>query len=118
VAAMLGLHGFLPYSWLAKWGSAGQWLLLHGLTFKAANSLNMRGATINWILICLCIVWLAPNTQQIMASYKPALNIPEQGQTKRLLWQPSYKWLFAGIFGSVYAILCISDLSEFIYFRF
>jgi hypothetical protein len=33
----------------------------------------------------LLIVWLAPNTQQIMADFKPALDMPKDSSAKRLL---------------------------------
>jgi hypothetical protein len=66
----------------------------------------------------LLIVWLAPNTQQIMANFKPALHMPKGDGAKRLLWQPSYTWLVASVVCAVFSILSISELSEFIYFQF
>lgn len=116
--AMLGLNGFvLPDAWLPKWGTFGQWLSAHGVAFGATNNLIMGGA-INWIWILLLIIWFAPNTQQIMAAYKPALDVPKDSKAKRLLWQPSHTCLVASVLCSVFAILSISELSEFIYFQF
>ena len=115
---MAGMNGFvLPDAWLAKWGSAGQWLVQQGVPFGATNDLIMGGA-INWIWISLLIVWLAPNTQQIMASYKPALDVPEGETAKRLLWQPSAfaALLICGL-GFV-AIINLNKQSVFLYFQF
>ncbi len=116
---MSGLNGFLlPDAWLNKWGAFGQWLTAHGYATPAFSYPMILGGAVNWIWISLLIVWLAPNTQQIMANYKPALNVPDESRTRRLLWQPSYTWLFASVLIAVFALLSISELSEFIYFQF
>jgi len=116
--AMAGMNGFvLPDAWLAKWGGAGQWLVRQGVPFGATNDLIMGGA-VNWIWISLLIVWLAPNTQQIMASYKPALDVPEGGKAKRLLWQPStFAMLLICTLGFI-AIINLNKQSVFLYFQF
>ena len=116
--AMSGLNGiFLPDAWLAKWGNAGLWLAGHGVAFGATNNLIMGGA-INWIWISLLIVWLAPNTQQIMANYKPALDMPAGSTAKRLLWQPTIRAaLLVWLIGFV-ALINLSQQSAFLYFQF
>ncbi|MFZ2171322.1 MAG: MBOAT family protein [Methylococcaceae bacterium] len=116
--AMAGMNGFvLPGKWLTKWGDFGQWLSAQGINFSKTEPF-IRGKAINWILMSLLIVWFSPNTQQIMASFKPALDVPEGSPAKRLRWQPSYAWLVASVFCAVFSILSISELSEFIYFQF
>lgn len=116
--AMAGLNGFaLPVEWLAKWGGLGQWLAMHGVAFSNTAAV-IKGAALIWIVVCLMLVWLAPNTQQMLMHFKPALNIPETQPAKRLLWQPSYLWLTASVVVAVSSILFISELSEFIYFQF
>jgi len=118
LSAMAGLNGFvLPDAWLPKWGVFGQWLSAQGVTFGATNDLIMGGA-VNWIWISLLIVWFAPNTQQIMSAYKPALDMPEGSAAKRLLWRPSAAaalvvWLLGFI-----AIINLSKQSAFLYFQF
>ena len=116
--AMAGMNGFvLPDVWLAKWGGFGQWLSASGVTFGATNNLIMGGA-INWIWISLLIVWLAPNTQQIMANYKPALVMPKGTLATRLAWQPSIlSALLIWMIGFV-AIINLNKLSAFLYFQF
>jgi alginate O-acetyltransferase complex protein AlgI len=118
IKAMLGLNGFaLPGAWLAKWGAFGNWLVTFGVTFSEGKSL-ISGGTINWIWILLLIVWLAPNTQQIMMAYKPALTIPANTPNTRLLWQTNRSWLILHLAVTVWAISAISQLSEFLYFQF
>ncbi len=116
--AMAGMNGFaLPDAWLWKWGLVGQWLAKQGIHFSNTQAI-IKGSAINWILVSLLIVWLAPNTQQMMVNFKPALNISESGVAKRLLWKPSYSWLVASVICAVFSILSISEVSEFIYFQF
>lgn len=116
--AMAGMNGFiLPDSWLPKWGPFGQWLTQQGVHFSNTEAL-IKGGAINWILVSMLIVWIAPNSQQMMANFKPALNIPKDSAATRLLWQPNYAWLTASVVCAVFSILSISELSEFIYFQF
>jgi len=116
--AMAGLNGFaLPGMWLVKWGVLGHWLAHHGVVFDERNGL-VNGGTINWILIMLLTVWVAPNTQQIMKRYKPALDIPLDTPDTKLLWQPNWRWLAIHYVVAAWAISSLSKLSEFLYFRF
>jgi alginate O-acetyltransferase complex protein AlgI len=119
LSGMAGLNGFtLPDVWLAKWGAFGQWLAQHGVTFNDSRGM-VRTGLLYWIIILLAIVWLAPNSQQIMSRARPALGVPKdllyQG---RLLWRPAI-WL--AVPTAVLAVLCIVNLhkqSEFLYFQF
>ena len=116
--AMAGMNGFvLPDAWLAKWGSAGQWLAAHGIAFGATGGLIMGGA-INWIWISLLIVWLAPNTQQIMASFRPALDVPAGTPPARLRWLPSTRAALAVWLLGFVAIINLNRQSVFLYFQF
>ena len=116
---MAGINGFvIPDAWLNNWGVLGLWLTTHGYATAPFSYPLIVGGAVNWIWISLVIVWFAPNTQQIMAKYQPALDMPESIESKRLLWRPSYSWLASCVLASVIAILSISELSEFIYFQF
>ena len=76
------------------------------------------GGALNWIWISLLIVWFAPNTQQIMAAYKPALDMPDASRARRLLWQPTaFAALLIWLLGFV-AIINLSRQSAFLYFQF
>jgi D-alanyl-lipoteichoic acid acyltransferase DltB (MBOAT superfamily) len=116
--AMAGMNGFvLPDAWLIKWGGFGQWLLEHGVAFGSTSNLIM-GDAILMISICLLIVWFAPNTQQIMASFKPALDCPEHHHAKPLLWSPTAPWAFCVFCLGFSSVVMLSDQSPFLYFQF
>jgi D-alanyl-lipoteichoic acid acyltransferase DltB (MBOAT superfamily) len=119
LSGMAGLNGFaLPDVWLAKWGGVGQWLAQQGVSFDDTRGL-VRTGLINWIVILLAIVWLAPNSQQIMVRARPALAVPGDGVYRgRLLWRPS-PWLALPV--AILAVVCVVNLhkqSEFLYFQF
>ncbi len=116
---MAGLNGFaLPDQWLAKWGALGQWLAASGVPFSDSRGLVSRGL-VTWIVILLAVVWFAPNTQQIMARFEPALLIPRgMAPARRLAWRPSMAF---GLLTAVLAFAAIVNLhrqSEFLYFQF
>ena len=117
IAAMAGANGVtLPYRWVDKLGAVGAWLAAHGVLFQ--NTATFGGGTqINWLLICALITWLAPNTQQLMRGFSPALGVGDD-QAKCLRWQPTARWLAATALLGAFGILSLTALSEFIYFQF
>ena len=118
---MVGMNGLvLPYRWLEKWGAVGEWLAAHGVEFHNLPTFG-GGGQVNFIIISLIIVWALPNTQQLLSGYRPALNVPDSGPSLAhhwWRWRPTAPWLALGIVTGVWAILSISELSEFIYFQF
>ena len=119
LAGMAGLNGFaLPDHWLPKWGALGTWLNTQGLSFAYSRDLVSAGL-INWIVILLAIVWFAPNTQQIMARFNPALLLPRDlTPARRLQWRPTVAF---GVFIAVIGLISVVNLhrqSEFLYFQF
>ncbi len=75
-----------------------------------------------WIVGCMFWVFLAPNTQQFMARYRPAFDIytgEESGAlTPRWQWRPTVAW---GIFMAL--LLCavffgLGKISVFLYYQF
>jgi hypothetical protein len=95
----------------------GQSLAALGFTVSDGKWLVSSG-TFNWIVILLLIVWLAPNTQQIMAHYRPALDVPADTPRARLTWSPNRRWLCVHVVVALWAIAAVSRLSEFLYFQF
>jgi hypothetical protein len=79
----------------------------------------MRGQ-INRILICLVIIWACPNSQQILARFRPALEMPEPGVVapRWWMWRPGAAWLMAIALAATAALLSLNQISEFIYFNF
>ncbi|MEK0449213.1 MAG: hypothetical protein RL088_1481, partial [Verrucomicrobiota bacterium] len=68
-----------------------------------------------WIAALLGIVWLAPNSQELMARHEPALH---DVQPRRLSWQPSAIWALGLAALFALTVLHLSRVSEFIYFQF
>jgi D-alanyl-lipoteichoic acid acyltransferase DltB (MBOAT superfamily) len=75
--------------------------------------------------VVLAVIWLAPNTQEIMSLYKPALEgratTADAAPPTRLLWRPNF--LFAVAVSciamvSLDLILFQSRVADFIYFQF
>ena len=69
------------------------------------------------------IVWLLPNTQQIMANYDPAIPIYRQIHAPRhdfLAWSPSVSWLLltAALAWAALARIFTGHESPFLYFNF
>lgn len=68
------------------------------------------------IAIQLAIVWVAPNTQQIMQRYEPSLGRAPAGS--KIVWRPSAGWAYAfGILAGL-GIVAVGGASEFLYFQF
>ncbi len=116
--AMAGLNGFvLPDVWLARWGGPGEWLAQQGVAFGATPALARTGV-VHWIWILLAVVWLAPNTQQIMAAARPALGVPADSAAACWQWRPAAAGAVAVAAMAVAVIVNLNRHSEFLYFQF
>jgi len=116
--AMAGGNGLvLPDFWLPKWGAFGQWLAAQGVVFGDTRDL-VTGGLINWIWILLLVVWFAPNTQQFMSAFRPALAMPSDVAAGKFKWspKPAYALIAAGLV--TLAIFNLHRQSEFLYFQF
>ncbi len=88
------------------------------------NELVDGHTALPWIAVVAMVAWFAPNTQELLARYRPALGFPARGdQGKRyrwLEWRPSYTWsVVVGLIAAVALMnLWIGDNAEFIYFQF
>ena len=72
------------------------------------------------IAILLALCWFAPNTQQLMARFEPALGVPRGSEPapRWLIWRPAP---FAALVAATAAFVVIVNLhqrSEFLYFQF
>ena len=77
---------------------------------------NGVGTMFGWIAALWALAWLAPNTQQIMAAFRPALE--EVTYSGRLRWQPNTLWLAGIAVGLLYTVTEMGKVSEFLYFQF
>lgn len=100
--------GAVSGSSLARWGG------IAGVTLQPAAVLLLC------LLLLASIVFIAPNTQQIVGRFywRPHGSDEAIPVGARTLWEPSRRWaLVAGLVGAC-GLLGISDVSEFLYFQF
>jgi alginate O-acetyltransferase complex protein AlgI len=99
LSGMIGLHGApILFGWQERFGSL----------------LN----TVGQVAIYFAIVWILPNSQQILEKYSPALGQIQKNRFGILQWSPSVRWaVLIGVAGSL-AIASISHQTEFLYFQF
>jgi D-alanyl-lipoteichoic acid acyltransferase DltB (MBOAT superfamily) len=103
LAGMFGFHG------------AG---LRTGLPGESLATVAHQGAV---MIAAFGIVWLLPNTQQILARFKPALEttVWDTGApTARLLWYPNVRWALLLSVAFISALVGLKDPSTFLYFQF
>lgn len=99
-----------------------------GVTFKGMFPATQlyAGHAFACIALGLAIVWLFPNTRQIMRHHKhvwediagKSTPIPYEGMPTSLAWQASARqaWAFGMLF--LLCIFSLTKVSEFLYFRF
>ena len=121
IGSMIGHNGVvLPTQWQPTGGVMAKTLLGFGVRFGDMTYFN-RVAQLNWLVALLVFCWVAPNTQQILARYRPALVTPgydEIGYRGLAAWRPDAGWLALLALLGVAALLSIPRYSEFIYSRF
>lgn len=89
------------------------------------NGLIEAGDAVRWIVVLGAIAWFAPNTQEILARYRPVLGDAGDGRpaarrTPWLLWRPNHAWSLAValLAAAALANMWIGDNAEFLYFQF
>jgi alginate O-acetyltransferase complex protein AlgI len=108
---------------------AGAALMLRAMTgaFPAASSFPHDlfrdvPAALAVIAALSGVVWFAPNTQQIMARFEPGLptysGALRPTRWRLLRWRPSPAWALLTALVSVFGVLGLSGVSEFLYFQF
>jgi D-alanyl-lipoteichoic acid acyltransferase DltB (MBOAT superfamily) len=98
-------------------GMTGLYGLAHGHAFKEMSPLPSA----RWI-VCLGIlfsmVWLMPNSLQILRKYEPCLSKLRSTSLLNFEWKPTLAWSFATALVALIALLDVTGVTEFIYFRF
>jgi D-alanyl-lipoteichoic acid acyltransferase DltB (MBOAT superfamily) len=117
LCAMAGFNGLvLPEAWAAKSGGVAAAVSALGVEFGATPALARTGV-LNWIWVLLLVVWLAPNTQQIMAAAKPALGVPAEAAS-RICWCVAPVTAALTVVLALAVIVNLGRHSEFLYFQF
>ncbi len=112
VAALVGFAFFRASSTGAALQILAGMVGLHG----PGGALPM--ATLVQLAVLFAIVWGAPNTQQIMHRYEPALGRAIPNPYPRLSWQPGSRWALACGLVAALGVLALGGTTEFLYFQF
>lgn len=133
-SAMVILNGMaggsgveLPNGILVRLGSAAVWLKELGVNTSLGGGAKLV-FTYLWVGALLFIALLIPNTQQIMANFKPSFSsFQSQSQygitcgrifENLLKWRPTVFWSIVTGIIATFGILALTSVSEFLYFRF
>jgi len=92
--------------------------MLAGMAGLHGRGGSLPMATIAQLLVLFAIVWFAPNTQQIMCQYEPALGRPIPNPYARLSWHPRSSWAVACGALAALGVLALGGTTEFLYFQF
>ena len=112
VAALVGFAFFRAAS------TGGALQVLGGMVGLRGIGEGLPRTALLQIALLFAIVWFAPNTQQIMSRYEPALGRAIVNPYRRLIWHPATGWaLAAGTLGAL-GILALGGTTEFLYFQF
>jgi D-alanyl-lipoteichoic acid acyltransferase DltB (MBOAT superfamily) len=120
LSGMAGGNGVvLPTQWQLFFGGASDWLGRHEMHFGALQFFD-RVSQSKWLLFLLVFCWVAPNTQQVLAAFRPALLTSgyDDLAIARPAWRPTPAWTAGLALLATVALLSIERYSEFIYFRF
>lgn len=71
-----------------------------------------------WLMVLLPIVFFAPNTQQIMRQFEPALGYKSEVEATSLIWSAHPGWAIVMAIVLSCGLLSLAQPSEFLYFQF
>lgn len=86
------------------------------INFHGVTELGLQEAVISLVILHL-IVFTMPNTQEIIGYYE-ITNKKSNIILKYLNWKPNLKWCLIMVILTMFTILKVSAVSEFIYFQF
>ena len=117
LCVLVGAVVFRSDSLSAAWTMLTEMVGLHGFAFRGPTPERTLTIGRDWAMIVVlgAIALGAPNTQQIMRDYAPALSKVSGGG---LAWRPSLGWaMVLGCVGAL-GVLAIGGSGEFLYFQF
>ncbi|MDR3394180.1 MAG: MBOAT family protein [Parasulfuritortus sp.] len=116
--AMIGLNGAsLPDAIALHAGTFAHLLSNIGIVFAPGGGQQFM-MTFLWIGALLPVVFLAPNTQQMMSQFKPALDYQPDSSSTRLVWSDNRGWAVVMAVVLAGGLLSLARPSEFLYFQF
>jgi alginate O-acetyltransferase complex protein AlgI len=119
LSGMAGLKGFLlPIEWQHKLPAFAAFLAKHGVVFIYLGNRFTGIRELEQLALLLTVVWLMPNTQEIMSQFAPALAFHSKEQRRFYQWRPSAVWAFAVAILAIIPLLQLNRVSEFLYYQF
>ncbi|MEM6986958.1 MAG: MBOAT family protein [Pseudomonadota bacterium] len=122
LVGMLGLNGaVIPSHWQLYFGPIAAPLEVLGFQFGNMKTLSQI-SVLPWLVVVFAIAFFAPNTQQILHAYDPAL-MTDRKQTISpapawLSWRPSRVWVLVVGVLAAWAVFGRTTTSQFLYFNF
>ncbi len=118
---MAGLYGIsLPEGFAFALRPVAPALHALGVSFAQESGAQMI-KTWGWIIALLGIAWLLPNSQELLARYRPVIEMNSPAATpshRALAWRLTPGWaVFAGAIGFL-GVISITRVSEFLYWQF
>lgn len=115
---MTGINGIrLPTQWESRFDQLGvhlnSWVTFAdmGATFAGHRQIMLTS-------LCLAIVWLLPNTQEIMVNFEPGLNTTGKGTGAWWQWRPTPAWALVMAILTLVPMVSLNQVSEFLYYQF
>lgn len=122
LSGMIGLNGVsLPAAIGMRLGRLGNMLQEWGVEFPLGGGSHFV-LQYSWILVLLPMVWGSPNTQEILARYKPGLDyrcraLPGEPASS-VMWHPTVGWAAIIALVTVAGLLSLTRVSAFLYYQF
>jgi D-alanyl-lipoteichoic acid acyltransferase DltB (MBOAT superfamily) len=124
IAGMLGANGVaLPDGIGNQLGSLKSLAEHYGVTFYLGGGARFV-QTYGWVAVGFVIAMFAPNTQQLMRRFDPALDYDARrdtasaAATASVAWRPSAAWALALAIITTLSMLSLTRPAEFLYFQF
>lgn len=116
INSMTGIYGItLPGRSLFKFGLAES-IESIGIHFGPATLFYGKEVIWIWIAALWSLAWFAPNSQQILAAYQPALH--QESYWGWLRWSPNKIWMTITAGTLIFSVIGMEKVSEFLYFQF
>ena len=118
LAGMTGMNGVaLPNAVSTLFPSLASALAQVGVTFRLGGGSEFV-SMYAWVAALLAIVFVAPNTQEIMAKFRPGLGTLPIALRRWPQWRPDLRWAITCAIVGGCGFLSLHRASEFLYYQF